>query len=252
MVDPIDDTVETPSEEIEDQSAVEEGQEVEFPQDGDEPIEETSLEDRVIHKLQSWQGRREKEQEDRLYGKIAELFIQQAQPPVQQPAYQPTVDDPEPDPDLDVKGWIRWDQRQQQMQQAVNQQFADQAYFGTINSPNVKHPDPATHEAAMKEIQHNQNIDPYTGQPMTPSADAVLNYNNALRKVMESRLAPPEKGQNPLASNQPPPSGLGVSQPAQQTRTAASMPRNLSTEAQKLINRSGWNAEKVRDVLKDE
>uniref|UniRef100_A0A6M3LHV9 Uncharacterized protein n=1 Tax=viral metagenome TaxID=1070528 RepID=A0A6M3LHV9_9ZZZZ len=238
MADPIDDTT-VPAEEPEEQSAVQDDQQ-EFLQEDDE----TSLEDRVIHKLQSWQGRREKEQEDKLYGRIAELFNKQQRVPVQQP-YQP--EDPEPDPDLDVRQWYDWRQRQDRVRAVTQQQAADQAYFGTINT--VRHSDDAIHEATLKEIQHNQNMDPYTGQPMTPSADAMLNYNNALRRILESRLAPPSEGQNPLASNQPPPRGLGVSQPAQQMRSAATMPRNLSPEAQKLINRSGWNADKVRKVL---
>ena len=258
MVDTDDTTVSTPVVDngTGDQPAVTEPTVLLAKPDDGEPQEpqEPQLEDKILNKFQSWQGRREKELKEEIFSGMADLLNQQAQQfqSPSTPDFSGMSDDPEPDPEVDVKAWIRWDQRQQQKQVTTVQQANERTYFTTLNNSRVRHPDAEVHQAVLKEIQHNQNLDPY-GQPINPAADAMLNYNNALRMVMEKRLAPQDTVPitNPLANNQPPLHGLGVSQPGSPggTPPASSMPKNLSPEARKFIAHSGWNAEKVRKSL---
>jgi len=246
-----DDTVVAPSVETETPPAV-----IEEPQVTEELTEETEqseeteqpLEDKILQKLQSWEGRKLKEFKDEIFGGIAGLLNQQ-----QQPVQQTVVEETEPDPDIDIRTWYEWRKRKDQQETMSAQKGAEQAYFSALNSPTVKHSDQQIHEAVMKEIQHNQNIDPVTGRPMAPTTDAILNYNNALRRVLEKRFTHGEEQgltySNPLQNNQPPNPGLGVSQPnATGKSNLAAMPK-LSSQAMKLVRQAGWNAEKVRTIL---
>lgn len=255
-----DTTVSTPTDNgTGDQSAVAKPQEPVTPIEPVEPVvpeptPEQVAEDRLLGKLQSWQGRREKDLKEEIFSGMANLLNQQ-QMQAPQPDFSGMNDDPEPDPDVDVKGWIRWDQRQQQQNMTTVQQANERTYYNTLNNPQVRHQDEEIHNAAMKEIQHNQNIDPY-GQPMNPAADAMLNYNNAIRSVIERRLAPNQTDGstiNPLQGNAVPQPGLGVTQPSPAAAASvASMPKNLSDASRRLISRSGWNADKVRKSLAKE
>jgi len=244
-----DDTVVTPSVETEEQPAVtEEPQVTEDLSEESEQLQETEppLEDKILQKLQSWEGRKLKEFKDEIFGGIAGLLNQQ-QP--QQPVQQQMVEESEPDPDLDIRSWYDWRKRKDQQETISAQKGAEQAYFSALNSSTVKHTDPQIHEAVMKEIQHNQNVDLATGRPMPPSADAILNYNNALRRVMEKKFSTDNTYTNPLQNNPPPGPGIGVSQPnAPGKPDLAAMPK-LSPQAVKLVRQAGWNAEKVRAVL---
>jgi len=261
MAEPDDTTVSTPVDDgTGDQPAVIEPQDTPItPIEPVEPIApeltpEQVAEDRLLGKLQSWQGRREKDMKEEIFSGIANLLNQQQMqtPP---PDFSGMNEDIEPDPDVDVKAWIRWDQRMQQQNMTNVQQTNERAYFSTLNNPQVRHQDEDIHNAAMKEIQHNQNLDP-SGQPMNPAADAMLNYNNAIRSVIEKRFAPnPTDGPtvNPLQGNAVPQQGLGVTQPSPAAAASvASMPKNLSDASRKLISRSGWNADKVRKSLAKE
>ena len=123
---------------------------------------EPQPEDKLKNDLQAWMGRKLKEgleeRDERLFGKIADLLNTQQQPAFQQQQpQQPYVDtDPEPDPDVDVRAWYDWRKRQdiQQEQQAI--QFSDNAYFQTLNDPNIKHPEEKVHKAILEHMQQNQ------------------------------------------------------------------------------------------------
>ena len=255
-----DTTVSTPDDGTGDQPAVTEPvtEPTETPIEP-EPLQEPTAEqlaseERLLNKFQSWQGRREKDFKDEIFGGMANLLNQQQPQP--QPDFSGMNDDPEPDPDVDVKSWIRWDQRQQQQQFTTVQQTNERTYQSVLNSPQIRHQDEEVHNAAMNEIKNDQNLDPY-GQPIGPAADAVLNYNNAIRSVLEKRLFPTDdsarKATNPLQNNHPPQPGLGVSQPGSAGGSSnVSMPKNLSPESKSWIAHAGWNAEKVKKVIASE
>lgn len=224
--------------------------------DGNEPDDsqgQPTEYDKLRNDIQSWMGRREKDMEERLMGGIADLLNQTQFQPNQPPATQQTDiqdDDPEPDYDFDPKGWTDWKLRQDKKTATQNIQWEQQTYQQTINHPKVRHPDDAIHEAVMNEMQHVKNVDPVTNQPMSPTQDAIYNYNAALRTVMEKTYQKNPGNDNPLNNNPIPSRGLGVSQPGtQEPNNPAMMPRNLSAASQKLVQRAGWNAEKVREVL---
>lgn len=222
--------------------------------------QEVTRDAKLQNDMQAWTGRKLKDFKDEIMGGMANLLNEQhaKQPVPQQQVQQPAVaqSDPEPDTEYGVtKDWIQWNDRQKSLNAVNVQQQADQAYFGTIESPQVRHSDDAIHEAVkleMKTSGNAPNVDPQTGQPLPPSADAIWNYNKALSIVMEKKYTKPEgqPTQNPLQGNPIPQPGIGVSQPGHvDNPSPAAMPTNLSSESQKLIDRAGWNAEKVREVL---
>jgi hypothetical protein len=218
------------------------------PQDT-QPQEPQSPDEKLRNDLQAWMGRKLKEgleeRDERLFGKIAGLFNEQQ---VHQPQFQPQQpyqdQDPEPDPDIDVREWYEWRKRQDQVQEIQSRQFNDQTYFGTLNDQNIKHPDEKIHKTILEHMQKNQGHNQTMAGPM---ADATMNYARAMRAVTEQMIPRP---QNPLQNNQPPGPGLGTSQPSATTPNVASMPR-LSPQAQKLVARAGWDANKVRKALGD-
>ena len=212
---------------------------------------ESQPEDKLKNDLQAWMGRKLKEgleeRDERLFGKIADLLNTQQQQPAfqQQQPQQPYVDtDPEPDPDVDVRSWYEWRTRQDKIQEQQARQFSDNAYFQTLNDPNIKHPDEKVHKAILDHMQKNQGHNQTMAGPI---ADATMNYAKAMRAVTE-QMIPPK--QNPLQNNQPNVPGLGNTQPNTATTSPASMPR-LSPQAQRLVAKAGWDAARVRKVLGD-
>jgi len=222
----------------------------------DEPVQDEVVQEDPMEKmqndLQAWQGRKFKDFKDEMMEGMATLLNDRQV----QPTPAPQIDN-DPEPEIDgydpesIKSWNRWEMRRNQRDALTQQSQADNAYFTTLESPQVRHEDESVHNAVKAELVamgNNPNVDPYTNQPLSPAADAMLNYNKALRVVYEKQHVTPEPT-NPLQTNGPPSGGLGVSQPGTQApATNTSMPR-LSPEAEKLVSRSGWNAEKVRKVL---
>ena len=255
MGDQIDDTNGNPPEGQDDQLAGQDDQELEVDDLKPDDQEDLSPEERALHKLQSWQGRREKAFQEKLIDKVSEIITpvleQVQQPPVvEQPPSGSQFAEPEPDPYENINAWADWRDRKKAFEATVRQSHDGQVYNATLTQ--IKHPDDDVHQAALKEMKHIQNIDPVTGLPMSPAADAMLNYNNALRSVYEKRLvAEPRK--NPLEKNGIPEPGLGVSGAGGGAKPSpVVMPQNLDSSAQKMtsyLSTVGWNAEKIKKTL---
>ena len=109
--------------------------------------------------MQAWTGRKLKDFKDEIMGGMANLLNEQQtkQPAPQQQFQQPTVEQSDPEPDTEygvTKDWIHWDDRQKKRNAVTVQQQADQAYFGTVESPQVRHSDDAMHEAVKLEMKN--------------------------------------------------------------------------------------------------
>lgn len=260
MADEINDTVETPPEGTEEQSAVEDGQEqvVETEETPAEETEEMSPEDKAFHKYQSWQGRREKDFEEKLFTRIADVLNKQ--PQYQAPVPTPqlaTVEFTEQEPDeyATRTEWADWRDRKKVFEATVQQDSDRQVYAATLQQSRDPNVDEATHQAAMNEMAHDQHYSP-TGMPLGAAADAVINYNTAVRQVYEKRLNPNSGAEpiNPLANQQIPKPGLaGIAPGAGPAASSAAMPK-LDSASRKLlahIGREGkaWNAVKVGTTI---
>lgn len=203
---------------------------------------EEVAEEAAYHKYQSWQGRREKEFEERIVGRISDV-LNTANVPAPQPT--PAVDNTlgeAPDPELDLDRYLDWRDRKKEIATQNIQFQNDQLYQSALNQ--VKDADPEVHKAVMNEIDNLT----HSGDPI---ADARINYQNAQIKVLRKQLVPnTPTGDNPLRDNPVPGAGLGSSRPGSGGGASpAAMPQNLDAASRKLIAHTGWGAEKVREVL---
>jgi hypothetical protein len=217
---------------------------------------------KVQNDLQSWMGRKLKEElserDERLFGKLADLFNQNqvpTQPQFQGQPVQPQVPyqdpDPRPDPDVDVEAFIEWRDRQKAMQETQSRQMNDTTYFQTLEMPDIKHPDQKVHTAVLEDMKANQGHSMVTGNP---AADAALNYAKALSRVTNQMIPTP---QNPLAGNQPPGPGLGTTTPSSDGASNVSSMPKLSPAAAKIVARGmadkntskNWTGAEVRKKL---
>lgn len=238
MNDELNEPIENPSDPTDDQPPV------------DPEPQEPTLDDRfnefgrkVQNDTQAWLGRRLQQNNEEIMAGIANLLNQHK---------VPTGEEDPTDPWQDPDGWYA-KKRQAEIKAEQDRIVKNQQiYTQTLESDLVKHQDPKVHKAVLDLLDekgdqgHRVNIG-VNGQPVTPTEDAVLNYNRALREVYERQLAPVDIP-NPLEGNDPPKNGLGVSKPSGASETVVKMPK-LSKHASKLISHSGWGADKVKKVL---
>lgn len=206
-----------------------------------EPVAEPpaeSSEDVLLHKLQSWAGRREKELKEEILGTIQPYLTQNA------PAEVPPAEAPDPSQDADA-----WFEHKLQERVSAENQYNDTLIrTGTaiVQQDELVKADQTLANEIYEEVRSGR-VAINRRLPAEEAAAAVVAIAKA--NVLSRRFL---KKPNPLEKNQPNTAPVGsVAPPAAPATPTVKVPK-MSPLASKAAKRWGFSDEEIAEALKNE
>lgn len=208
---------------------LEEEPQVEEPPEPQEP--EESLEDKILHKMQSWYGRREQALMDRI-----QQMVPQGQ---QEQAYEQNA----PDPSSDADAWLEY---KLSKKAATEQKYVQNLYQSGMQyiaqDPAVQ-ADNTLQEEILQEV--NSGRVPVNRQmdPQSAAQQAVL---IAKANVLTRRMTQPK---NPLQNNQPSNTPRGGVKPPEPKGKKPPKVENLSSLTKQKARQWGYSDEELAKIF---
>lgn len=212
--------------------------------DGEEqpPTPEMSVEDKILHKLQSWQGRRDAEMREDLERR-ERAILERLGSGFNQPQ---ALQQPQPDPTEDADAWFEYKLGQKvQAEQSYNTTLYQSGMQMIEQDPLIK-TEPALKNDIVQEIQSgrvqiNRSLDPQTA--------AAVAISMAKSNVLTRRMTQP---QNPLGGNTPNPTPKGGIAPPAPKQKAGPKLGKVSPLAKRYAKQWGYSDEEMAKVLGSE
>lgn len=209
-------------------------------QEPSEPEPPEDPDERILHKLRSWQGRRDAELIQKIKQEVASVIPRPL--PTPQTPLEPTAD-----PFTQPKEWFRQMREIEESERAQKTYVFNQTLVSAIQNTLAQDQsllDPANEDLrneVMEEIR-KASVD----MSMDPRFAGALVVNNARATVYARRLSQPK---NPLSGNRKLAVPVGGTQPTATDPTPAKSKVKLDEHAARLAQKLKLSEEKVAKIL---
>ena len=210
------------------------------PAEPEEPPLDT-IEERILHRLQSWQGRRDAELREEMRRREEALLNRVTEVIPQATAAAPME---EPDPSVDPDRWFEHKLQQKvSEEQKYNQSLINSGQQIMSQDPLIK-ADPKLADEIYEEVQSGRVV---INRQLSPQEAAAFAIAQAKSNVLTKRMMTKA---NPLENNKPVNTPIGGVKPPAAPASPVVKPPEMSDIAKQAASRWGFSDEELAEILK--